>query len=278
MPKNTTRPTIRTAALATAGLCAGSFLGGTAIAQEAKPEAKPEEKKPRWETSVNAGLTLARGNTKSFLAAFGVESSRKWSRDEMFLGASGGFGESTDVQRADGLPDEETKSADYLKGFAQWNHFFTQRLFGGLRLDASHDDIADVNYRFIVSPLIGYYFIKNATTTLSAEAGPSFIYEQVGGDEEFYVGARLGERFEHKFKNGARVWQMAEIIPQIDDANNFIVNFEVGVEAPITKKFSVRAVLSDTYDNEPAEVTGAAGTRNKLKNDVKLIAGLVYKF
>ena len=59
---------------------------------------------------------------------------------------------------------------------------------------------------------------------------------------------------------------------------NYIVNFELGAEAPLSKKLSLRAVLSDTYDNQPAEVTGAAGTKTRLKNDVKITAGLAYKF
>lgn len=268
---------MRAASLVVAGLGAGSFFTGTALAQDAKPE----EKKPLWQTSASAGLTLAQGNTKSFMVAAGIDSVRKWTKDEVFLGASGGYGESTDVKRADGAEDVTTKSADYLKGYAQWNHLFSPRIYGGLRLDAVHDDIADVNYRFTVSPLIGYYIIKKEMTTLGVEVGPSFIYEQVGGDEEFYVGARLGERFEHKFKGGARVWQTAEIIPQVDDVENFIVNFEAGAEAPLTKKLSVRVVVQDTYDNQPARVNnspGVTGEHYKLKNDIKLIAGLAYKF
>ena len=263
------------AALA-AGLLTITILAGPAPAQA--QEAKPEGKKG-WETSANAGVALARGNSKSFLATAGINSARKWSKDEALLGASGGYGESTAVQRADGQPDVTTKSADYLKGFGQWNHLFSERLYAGLRLDAVHDDIADVNYRFTLSPLLGYYFIKNPSTSLATEVGPSFVYEQVGGDEDSYLGARLAERFEHKFKGGARIWQTAEIIPQVDDVENFIVNFELGVEAPLSKKMNLRVVLQDTYDNQPAVASGPApGTHYKLKNDLKLIAGLSYKF
>lgn len=262
------------------GLAAG-ILMGIALAAPAPTraqDAKPEEKKG-WETSANAGVTLARGNSKSFMATAGINSTRKWSKDEALLGASGGYGESTAVERADAAPDATTKNADYLKGFSQWNHLFTERFYGGVRLDAIHDDIADVNYRFTLSPLIGYYFIKNPSTTLAAEVGPSFVYEQVGGDEDSYLGARLAERFEHKFKGGARIWQTAEIIPQVDDVENFIVNFELGVEAPLSKKMNLRVVLQDTYDNQPAVASGpATGTHYKLKNDLKLIAGLSYKF
>ena len=252
-------------------------------AQDKKPEEKkPAEKKPeekkRWESTASVGITLSRGNSKGFLASAGLITQRKWSKDEILLGANGGYGESTAVRRADKTKDVTTKSDDYLKGFGQWNHLFTERLYGGLRLDGVHDDIADVNYRVTVSPLLGYYLVKRPATTLAAEVGPSYIYEQVGGETHGYFGVRAGERFEHKFKTGARVWQKAEIIPQVDEWENYIVNLELGAEAPITKRLSLRAVAQDTYDNQPAEVRGAAGTHHKLKNDLKLIAGLAYKF
>jgi putative salt-induced outer membrane protein YdiY len=260
------------------GAATGALMGLVLATSAHAQDAKPEEKKG-WETSANAGLALARGNTKSFLATVGINSARKWSKDEVLLGASGGYGENTDVQRADGADDVTTKSSDYLKGFSQWNHLFTERFYGGLRLDAVHDDIADVNYRFTLSPLVGYYFIKNTSTTLAVELGPSLVHEDAGGEEDTYMGVRLAERFEHKFKNGARIWQTAEIVPQVDDFENFIANFELGVEAPLSKKLSLRAVLQDTYDNQPA-VAGEIGTVTyyKLKNDLKLIAGLAYKF
>jgi hypothetical protein len=89
-----------------------------------------------------------------------------------------------------------------------------------LRFDAVHDDIADLDYRFVLSPLVGYYFIKTATTFLSGEVGPSFVHEKQGGDEMSYVGARVGQRFEHKFKNTAKIWESLEWIPQVDDFDN----------------------------------------------------------
>lgn len=252
-------------------------------AADAPADAKPEDK--GWETSASAGVTVSQGNSKGYQANLGLNSVRKWSKDEVLLGVNAGYGESTAVKRADNAPDVTTKSDDYMKGFSQWNHLITERFYGGLRLDAIHDDIADVNYRFTLSPLVGYYFIKDATTYLAAEVGPSLVYEQVGGEEKTYAGLRLAERFEHKFQSGARVWQTAEIIPQVDDVENFIVNFEIGAEAPITKKMGIRLVLQDTYDNQPAEVRGAAnalppGTQHyyKLKNDMKIIGSLTYKF
>ena len=85
-----------------------------------------------------------------------------------------------------------------------------------------------------------------------------------------YASLRLAERFEHKLNNGSRVWEKAEILPQVNKFENFLVNAEVGAEAALTKTFSLRVTLQDNFVNQPAP-----GRRD---NDVKLISSVVYKF
>ncbi len=261
------KQSIRTASYVTAGVCAGSFAASTVVAQDAKPE----EPKPRWETVANVGLSLTRGNSKNLLFSAGIDTTRKWTKDEFLAGAKLSYGDTT----TDGTKSTTQQDA---KAYGQWNHLFTPRFYGGLRIDGLYDKIANINYRFTVSPLVGYYFIKDASTTLSGEFGPSLVTEETVFrrpgpnriDKDSYIGLRFGDRFEHKFKGGARIWQTAEWIPQISDFNNWILNAELGVSAPLSKKMDVRLVLQDTYDNVPAV--------GRLKNDLKLIAGLGYKF
>lgn len=224
--------------------------------------------KSHWESVAAASMALTRGNSRSFLATATVDSKHKWTDDEALLGAGAGYGDTTTHNAAGG--ETTTKTQDYLKGYAQWNHLFTQRLYGGLRIEGLHDDIADINYRFTFSPLSGYYLIKTTNTLLSAEVGPSYIYEQLAGETKSYLGLRIGERFEQKFATGAKIWETLEWIPQIDKFDNWIANAEVGVSAPITKALDVRLVAQDTYNNRPAD--------NRLKNDFKLLAGIGYRF
>jgi putative salt-induced outer membrane protein YdiY len=259
------RSSLRTATIITAGFCTGGTIS-TVVGQDA---AKPtEEKKPLWETSANAGVTLTRGNSENLLATAGINTQRKWSRDEILMGAAAAYGTTTVKQPG---PDEENTTDAYAKGFGQFNHLFTQRFYGALRADALNDEIADVHYRFSVAPLAGYYFIKSPNTTLSGDAGPAWVVEKVGSaGPRGYLGVRVGERFEHKFQNGARVWQTADITPEVENWENYVLNAELGVEAPLTKKTSARLVLQDTYDHQPSP--------GREKNDLKLIAGLAYKF
>jgi hypothetical protein len=259
------------------GMIAGALWLGAQVASAQDPaaaapaaQAKEPPKAKGWESSAAAGLSLTKGNSENFLATLTLNTSRKWEREEVLLGAGAGYGYSKKVEF--GAPDngEKTKTQDYLMGFGQWNHLFTERLYGGVRVDALHDSIADIEYRFNLSPILGYYFVKAKNTTLAGEAGPSFIYENRGGDKKGYIGLRFAERFEHKFNDRARVWQMAEYIPQVDDFNNYLVNFEVGASTKITESIGLRVVLQDNYVNKPAP--------HRRTNDLKLVAGVDYTF
>ena len=117
-----------------------------------KVEAKPEPKKR--ESVVTAGLTLTRGNSENFLATIAIGTKRKWTEDELLLGASAGYGDNT-TKQADGTKVDTTTDS-YAKAYAQWNHLFTERIYAGLRVTGDHDDIADLAYRITVSPLAGY--------------------------------------------------------------------------------------------------------------------------
>ena len=135
-----------------------------------------------------------------------------------------------------------------------------------------HDGVADIDYRLSISPGLGYYFIKNKPTQLSAEAGPGFITQKLGHDYDNYATLRIGEKFNQALSDRAHLWQTAEFLPQIDRFKNYIINFEIGVEADLSasKKFSLKVYLDDTYNNVPA-----AGRKN---NDLKLVAAVAYKF
>ncbi len=240
------------------GATALTFSAVSLAAQDAAPAPTPPEKKG-WETSADAGLTLTRGNSSTALGTLSLQSNRKWTQQDVNLGASFTYGE------VDGV-----KNTEVARAFGQYNRIFDERIYGGLRLEILHDDIADIDYRVTLSPLAGYYVVKNPTTRLAFEAGPSFIYEKQGGDETGYLALRLAERFEHNFNERTKLWQSAEYLPQVDDFQNYIVNAEIGIETALTKKFHLKTYLQDTYDNEPAP--------GRKKNDLKLVTAIGYTF
>jgi putative salt-induced outer membrane protein YdiY len=200
-----------------------------------------------WNSSISAGLTLNRGDSDTTLFSADYLTEKKTPKDEYSLGAGLAYGEQASQD-----------TVNNYKVFSQWNHLFTPRFYDYLRLDGLRDYIADLNYRLTVGPGVGYYLLKSTNTTLATEAGFNFEAQ------------KLADRFEHKFNDRARLWQKMEIFPQVDRFDNYVMNFEIGLEAVISKSFSLKTALDDTYDNRPAA--------NHLKNNAKIIAGVAYKF
>jgi putative salt-induced outer membrane protein YdiY len=213
-----------------------------------------------WKSTVTAGLSLTRGNSRSLLATLKATTDRKLPINEYTFEGDTSYGSANGVE-----------NNQQFHGFGQWNHLFSDRTYGFLRSEGLHDGIAEIKYRVTLSAGLGYYFLKETNTTLAGEFGPGEVMERVGTVNNSYTTARLGERYEHKFgASGARLYQTSEYLPQVDKWGDYLFNFELGAEAPISKNLSLTACLDDNYNSEPA--TGL------FRNDVKLVSGITYKF
>jgi putative salt-induced outer membrane protein len=219
----------------------------------------------KWVGSAAAGLTLTRGNSHTLLATANLDDSAKWLNNEVKIGADAAYGKSS----IDGVNSE---TAETLHGFVQYNRLFTERFYGYARIDGLHDGIADIQYRLTLAPGAGYYFVKNKRWDLSGEVGPGFIVEKLGDSDKDYLSLRVAEAFHYQLSDRARVWQTAELLPQVDKFENYIFNFELGIEADLTamNNFTLRAFFYDSYNNRPAA--------NRLNNDSKIVTAIAYKF
>jgi putative salt-induced outer membrane protein len=246
---------------ATLAALAGS-ISTTAPAQEA---AKPADA-PKWKQSAGVGFSLTQGNSETVLFTANYSGSKKWRQNEVAIGLNGGYGENNNV-----------RNNEFIKAFGQYNWLFGQdrRWYGFGRLDGLYDGIADIDYRINVSGGLGYYFLKegvneNTRFNLSAELGPGFVTEQVGGLSNDYATLYVGEKFTWKISDRSRLWQSVEYTPQLDSFENGVINFEVGVASKLTDKMELRTVLTDTYRSEPA-----AGRKH---NDLKFVTSISYTF
>jgi len=215
--------------------------------------------RPVWLSSIAFGLTMTSGNKNTLLLTAKLQTEWKSPHNEWLLGLNGAYGE-----------DNSVRNNETLSGYAQFNHFFTQRLYGYGRADGLHDGIKDIRYRFTASTGLGYYLAQRTNLTFAVESGPSFVAERQGNDEQKYAAWRLADRFEYKFFSTARIWQKAEIIPQVDRPDNFIVNAELGVESAIAKDLALQVYVQDNYVNLPAP--------SYKHNDVRIVSGISYKF
>lgn len=237
--------------------CAALFVAATVSTFAQSAPTTSEE--PKWNTTGALGLSVSSGNTENTLLNVNLITSRKWEKNELDMGADASYGES------DGLRNTANAHA-----FAQYNRLFTEKWYGLLRVDAMHDDVADVQYRVAVSPGVGYYVFKTTNSFLRFETGPGFVWERVAGVDDDYVTLRLAERYETQINDKVKLWQYIEWLPNVEDFQDGVINAELGVDASLTKRMSLRAFVQDTYDSTPAP-----GSKH---NDVKFIMALAYKF
>ena len=249
-------------------MATATLIGSTSVMAQV---AAPAPAAPKWETIANAGLTIQSGNSESIATAVGLDTKKKWESDEAMLGVSAGYGKSSSTG------NNRSRTTDYAKAYGQYNHLISERAYFGLRIDGEHDGMADLAYRVRVSPLIGYYFIKNEKTSLSVDAGPSFIVEEreatptTPRNRQEYVALRFGEKFEHKLSDTTKIWQTAEYIPAIKDwPDRDVITGEIGISAAITPKWDLTVKYQVLYDN---------GVQyGKECTDTRLIASTTYKF
>lgn len=241
-----------------------------ALAPRAWAQDKPpveQQKGSTWQTTASAGMTLTRGNSDTFLASLSASTIRKWEQNQLSLGADATYGTTKD--RSTGTT---TRTADSYHGYAQYDRLFSKRLYAYGRVGALYDSIADITYRFTLSPGAGYYLIKETNTDLSIELGPGYVIQKLGNDRSSYPTLRVGEKAHHALNDRARVWETVEWLPKFEDFSNYIMNAEIGIAASLTqdKRMSLSCILQDSYNSVPAV--------GRLKNDMKLITALNYRF
>jgi len=231
----------------------------SAHADEAATPTVETNQPPKWDASASLGFSLASGNSDTLLLTADAIGKRKFDDASLELGIVGSYGE-----------NGGDRTVQTLRGWGQYDDLFSKRTYWYGRIEGLHDGISDIEYRFTLSPGLGYYLVKKEKTSLKGEAGPAFIYERKGNVNNGYFALRFAERFEHEFNDRVKVYQGVEYLPQIDEWNDYLINFVLGIETAMSDKLSLAVTLLDNYVSQPA-----AG---RVHNDIRLITSVKYKF
>lgn len=236
-----------------------------------------EDNKPEYpDFSVTFGGTVNDGNTEDESGNLAIDYKNVRDGYEYIFGANGVItrtsSEKTYVD-ADGrerTKKEKTTTAKNgeLKGKVlipvadPFSAYLDSSLFA--------DEIADLDYRFMIGPGVAWNVVKTDTFGFALELGVSPMWEKSDGeDTEYYTMLRAGERMEKTFANGSKIWESAEYLPALNDSDKYLLNAEAGIESPLNERLSLRVVLKDKYNSLPAE--------GNEKNDVSLTVGVRVK-
>ena len=247
--------------------------GLIAVLAAAGAWAEEEAKADGFSTALNVGLTLTDGNSDTMtLNASVVTEGEKEGLGSVLAGIEGNYGEST----VDGV--EET-TVENIKGYVNIKKTLSPKTYAYVDTSALYDDVAGIDYRVTLGPGLGFYALKTDQRSLSLEAGPTYVWERVAAlsDEEppvesyvkdDYLALRVAQRYVCQVLENAKLVQTLEYLPDVEDFDNYLLNFEAGIEAAMNDHLSLRLVVQNKYDNTPAD--------GRERNDVSVLAGLSF--
>jgi putative salt-induced outer membrane protein YdiY len=230
--------------------------------KKAAPACNVAPKDPAiWDKSITAGFNYTDGNSKTSSLNLNGKVLRDYEGEAWRFEADYNYGNAApDVNS----PRELTKQN--FRALGDYKHTLDSIFFAGTNASFAWDEIADLDHRVILSPNLGAYLVKNDVTTFSLEAGPSYVWEQLGGEKDDFAAGRIADRFVWKISESSLLYQSAEYIVSVEDSADYIVNAEIGIEAPLSSMVNLVISVRDYYINQPAD--------DRERNDVYTITGL----
>ena len=219
-----------------------------------------------WQTTATVNAAVAKGNSDTLLMGAALKTLRKWDKNEVNLGADATYGNN----RSNGTGNQIT-TAQNFGALAQYNRLLTDRWYLSALVDGRTDRIAGIKHRVTLAPSAGYYVVKNEKISLSFEAGPALIFENLAGTgSTTYLSLRLAENFRWKINEQASLQQKLEYLPRVSSFEDYVANFDLTLSTKITEKLSANITFQDFYRSVPAI--------GRKENDLRLLAGLGYTF
>ena len=246
-------------------------VSASAAEKKADEAAAPKD---GWTTALNAGLTMTDGNSETMAANVGLTTEGvKDGLGSVIAGADFNYGESTVSSTATDpatgesvVTETEETTVENAKAFVNVKKTLSAKTFAYLDGSVLYDDVALIDYRATLGPGLGFYLVKNDKRTLTFETGPSYVWERVDGATDDYLALRFAERYACQISATAKLVQSLEYVPAAEDFDDYLLTGEIGAEAAMTDRISLKVVLQDKYDSTPA---GEAEY-----NDLSLIAGI----
>lgn len=221
-----------------------------------------------WTGSISAGADLTRGNSETMLYSGSFSVEKRTQVHEFKFTVEANYGES-ETTKSNGVKTTQA-NVNNAKAVAEYKWLFLRRTYLYLNTEINRDDIADIEYRLLVGPGLGYYLLKTDAHKLNSEAGVSYLHEKKSAADEDTLMARFAERYELAISKTSKLWEAAEYLVSFEGCEDYRFNCEVGIESVITEEWSLKLTLQDKYTSRPA-----AG---KKQNDLTLKASISYKW
>ncbi len=205
--------------------------------------------RPKWDIGARLAFGWTEGNTQTYTLSARFDIKRETAVNEMKL-----FGEANYLQ--DRLLEEDSvRRRDFAVGYS-YRYVFSFRLTIDFSEDLTFNELAGYHFRSVTALGVGYFFIRNDTTSLHAGAAATYTYEDQmnGAEDRGYFGARLRAEFEtFQFDRTLHLKAKSELLFDFDETKNLVVNSEFLGEYKFLSYFTAGLLIRHTWDNIPPQ-------------------------
>jgi putative salt-induced outer membrane protein YdiY len=216
---------------------------GVSVAQDETPGEAEVPEPPKWELSLDFGLSGASGNTdnQDIYAAF---TARKETEKAVI--------DYVATYRKSESDGDDTSNRFFTKGRYTWKFEDSK---WGIFVDASLEDDNFQIWDQRVSAHIGpaYRFIDNDKTFLEGRVGFGFVgtYGGSGRDDTTDPEVVIGATLRHKFTEDLSFVANADLLPNLDDTSEYRFLADATLEYSLAESWSLKGGVQEVYDSNP---------------------------
>ena len=221
----------------------------------------------KWTGKVTAGASVVKGNTDSVSGNLAFEASR---RTEHYR--SSGWGAYYFERQKNITTHQEHTTTDkfFLKGQFDW--FFTEKnyIYGNLKFEK--DRVALLERRVQPGAGFGRQWMEGAFLNLQTELGVTWTDEKYlqATEANQYFSGRFAYHVDKTFWSKVKCYHNFEWIPSAKGSYMYLINADVGLQAPITARLSFDAKIQTAYNNDPADA--------RYRTDTRYLCGISWIF
>ena len=204
---------------------------------------KPPEPALKTKVRVNLGASATGGNTESESIYGDGELVARTAKNRFTLGAV--------YKRA---KDNDVTTVDSITGYLKYDHFLTQKWYLFTNATGEKDEFKDLNLRSTLGLGAGYQFFDSEITSLSLEAGASYINEDfISIDDNAYSAGRWSLRLEHYlFKKSMQFFHIHTGLQSFESSDDFLFYSQTGIRVPLYKNLSSTLQFNYDYAKNPS--------------------------
>lgn len=201
----------------------------------------------KWSYEASFDLTGKTGNTNSTGLASSFVATLATPQDALKFYLTANYANSEDAAGV------ETKTADELKGGADYSSFFSERSGWFVRQELERDNVEDVDLRSTTDAGFTYRLIKTERQLLVSRVGAGYRFESYGNGVD-NKGAVLSFGLNNNLKFGERASLLTDLqyVPAIDDFADYRFVHDSGFEIPLSVGFwKLRLGVNNQFNSRP---------------------------